>query len=58
MSVFWKTPYYGYDGDEMHGHICVNYWQDRAQIEAEFEKQVAEIREAMLADWSRLTGHE
>lgn len=56
MSVYWKTDHYGYDGDFVHGHVKVNYWQDREKVAAEIDTQMAEIREAALADWARLTG--
>jgi hypothetical protein len=56
MSVFWETDHYGYDGDFLHGHIKVNYWQDPTKVEAEIDRQLAEIRTAMLADLPRLSG--
>lgn len=58
MSVFWKTEHYGYDGDFVHGHIKVNYWQDREAVAREIDRQFAEIREAALTDWARLSGAE
>jgi hypothetical protein len=56
MSVFWKSEHFGYDGDFVLGHIKVNYWQDREKVEAEVDRQFAEIRAAVLAEWPRLTG--
>lgn len=56
MSIFWKTDHFGYDGDFMHGHIKVNYWQDLEKVEAEIDRQLAEIRAAMRAEWARLSG--
>jgi hypothetical protein len=58
MSVFWKTEHFGYDGDYLHGHVQVNYWQDRAKVEAEIDEQLAAIRAAMLAERPRLAGEE
>lgn len=55
MSVFWKTDRFGYDGDFMHGRIRVNYWQDREKVEAEIDRQWAEIRAAVLDEYTHLT---
>lgn len=56
MSVFWKSEHFGYDGDFIHGHIKVNYWQDCENVEAEIDRQFAEFREAALAEHDRLSG--
>lgn len=58
MSVFWKTDHFGYDGDFLHGHIRVNYWQDRKKVEAEIDRQLAEIRAAMRAGFEELRKEE
>jgi hypothetical protein len=42
VSVFWETDHFGYDGDFLHGHIKVNYWQDPTKVEAEIDRQLAE----------------
>jgi hypothetical protein len=56
MSVFWKTDHFGYDGDFAHGLVKVNYWQDQDKYEAEIDRQLAEVRAAMLAERPRLVG--
>lgn len=53
MSISW-TGRVGYDGDEMHGAVIVNYWQDRAEYVAEVDRQIAEVRTGMLAERDRL----
>jgi hypothetical protein len=56
MSVFWKTDHFGYDGDSVHGHVKVNYWQEREKVADEMDRQYAEIRRAALDEHDRLTG--
>lgn len=58
MSIFWKTDHFGYDGDQMHGNITVNYWQGQESVEAELDEQIAMIRKAMLDEYPRLSAHE
>lgn len=55
MSVFWLNDNFGYDGDEFHGHVRVNYWQGREAIEAELEIQMDEIRKGVRQEYDRLT---
>jgi hypothetical protein len=49
MSVFWLECV-GYDGDFMHGHIKVNYWEPREDFEAELDKQLAAVRADALRE--------
>ena len=42
----------------MHGHLQVNYWQERERVEAEMDERMAEIRKAMLDEYPRLSAHE
>jgi hypothetical protein len=65
MSVFWKKQFpplgfggeaWGYDGDYLHGHVQVNYWSDRETVEAELDRQMAEIKAGLMGELERLAG--
>jgi hypothetical protein len=58
VSVRWQTDHFGYDGDFVHGHVVVNYWQDKASMLAAIDAQAAQIRAAAESEWARLTGAE
>jgi hypothetical protein len=65
VSVFWKKQHpplgadgaaWGYDGDFLRGQIKVGYWTDRSEVEAEIDRQIAEIKASLLAEYAQLTG--
>lgn len=58
MSVFWKSDRFGYDGDNLHGDVTVNYWRDRAEVEKDLDRQLAEIRDQALTEYDRLMEQE
>lgn len=55
MSIFWSTERVGYDGEFMHGQVCLNYWEPREDFERKLEEQLAVVRREALAERDRLS---
>ena len=59
MSVMWEDDVkyaagFGYDGDNIHGQIVVNYWQDLDEMVADIDRQMVEIRSRAIDKYGYL----